>query len=206
MKRLRRLRANEEVARRKRWAVDAAMDAVRELAAKREADGEAALSAAEAERLREAEERIQALQQAEAAGALADLGKSVLHAALDMGGMGGEAARRAEAARAEEQLARLRLFSTELEVLGIPLEAAAQLDAQSLRREFRQRARLVHPDLNPAAATTGEPGGAARDDGAARGAADDDEEQPWEEAAAKNPPTISELNEAYEAVKRILVE
>ena len=71
---------------------------------------------------------------------------------------------------------RLALFEADLGLLGLSMDDAAKLDDKALRRAFRERSRLLHPDVRS--------------------------QQSAE--ALEGVPSVYELNAAYEAVKQIL--
>ena len=85
------------------------------------------------------------------------------------------------AARAEEQRAKLVFFAPELAICGIDPEAAGRLDEPTLRAAFRERSRLLHPDLNPTS--------------------DGVDPADFEGGVV---PSIQELNRAYEQLKMML--
>ena len=150
----------------------------------------------------EEQARVEAMQAStreqsakEAADAVGALGTSLFGALLDIAGgalNGGESegaqaaqderrAKAREVARVAEQRARLALFEPELAIFGITLDEVGELDERTLRTCFRDLSRRLHPDLNP----TGE-GVRAEDfkDGVV--------------------PSIYEVNQAFEAIKRML--
>ena len=77
----------------------------------------------------------------------------------------------------------MSLFEAELAVLGVGVEEAVAMDEAGLRQVFRARSLELHPDVVGAGAEEG------RDEAGGGGA---------------GVPTIYELNEAYEAVKKVL--
>lgn len=52
----------------------------------------------------------------------------------------------AKEAAAKEKYNRMALFESDLELLGLRLEDAAQLDEAAVRRAFRERSKALHPD------------------------------------------------------------
>ena len=121
------------------------------------------------------------------------LSESVAHSALNAALAAAEAAGAslewAEGQREKALLAskmqakteRLALFSSDLALLGIPLEeAGADLSEATLRRAFRARSRVLHPDAR---------------------VAEDTEE---DDDAVEQLPSVYELNAAFEAVKKLL--
>ena len=164
---------------------------VADVLAKVEADPEVELSDAEYARLDEAQARDQALKNQEAAGAVADLGKSLFGAFMDIGLSAVNAAVGQDEsnvlqdglrsrAKQSEQRERLAAYEAELRALGVTLDDAAAMDEPALRKTYRVRVRTLHPDLNLG-------GGKGQGQGAGE------------------LPSIYELNEAYEVVKRALL-
>ena len=90
------------------------------------------------------------------------------------------------AAEAQAKADRLALFASDLELLGIQLDEARELDEPTLRRAFRERARVLHPDVR------GHSGAGAPGDGEAG------------EQTQGHVPSVYELNAAFEAVKKLL--
>ena len=90
-----------------------------------------------------------------------------------------------EQQRIDERRERLAVFERELAVLGIDLEAAAGMNEKKLRRIYRMRARELHPDVNGV-------------DAPQAGASSE------EAVSGLVVPSIYEINEAYESVKKIL--
>ena len=80
---------------------------------------------------------------------------------------------REQAAR-EEKLYRIKLFEPDLKLLGLSLLDAPDLDEKRLRKAFRERSRVLHPDV--------------RD----------------ESLDQKGVPTVYELNAAFEALRKLL--
>ena len=80
---------------------------------------------------------------------------------------------REQAAR-EEKLYRIKLFEPDLKLLGLSLLDAPDLDEKRLRKAFRERSRVLHPDV--------------RD----------------ESLDHKGVPTVYELNAAFEALRKLL--
>ncbi|KAL1499542.1 hypothetical protein AB1Y20_011744 [Prymnesium parvum] len=99
-----------------------------------------------------------------------------------LGAVASWAAARREALRAEAALQekhnRLALFASDLALLGIPLDehTAGALDEKALRKAFRERSRVLHPDVR------------------AQRLAEETE----------GVPSVYELNAAYEAVRKLL--
>ena len=79
-------------------------------------------------------------------------------------------------AELKEKRSRMELFASDLALLGIPLDEAAELDDKALRKAFRDRSRLFHPDTR-------------------------DQRSPEE---LEGVPSVYELNAAFEAVKKLL--
>jgi hypothetical protein len=79
---------------------------------------------------------------------------------------------------AKERYGRLALFEADLELLGVTVDEAVDMDEKSLRRAFRDRSRVLHPDV-------------ARFQSA-------------EDLAGV--PSVYELNAAFEAVKPLVVK
>ena len=77
---------------------------------------------------------------------------------------------------AREKRERMALFAADLKLLGIEMDAAAELDERTLRKAFRDRSRELHPDVLA-------------------------QKSPDEVAAG---PSVYELNAAFEAVKKLL--
>lgn len=77
---------------------------------------------------------------------------------------------------AREKRSRMALFEADLGTLGLSLEEAVGLDERSLRRAFRERSRVLHPDVR------------------AQQAAE----------TLEGVPSVYELNAAYEAVRKLL--
>ena len=149
-----------------------------------EAHGADSLSEGERARVEAVRAAANARRGRDAAAAVGSLGGSLLDALVDVGlsGAGAERqhARRAKA-RADAQAARLALFAPELALFGIRPEAAGALDTRTLRSRYRERSRVLHPDLNPA-----------------REGVDP------ADFGGVEPPSIQELNRAYEALKMML--
>ena len=84
---------------------------------------------------------------------------------------------RVEAAQ-QEKLNRLSLFESDLALLGIAVDAVtvAALDEKTLRKAFRERSRVLHPDVR------------------AQRRAEETE----------GVPSVYELNAAYDAVRKLL--
>lgn len=80
-------------------------------------------------------------------------------------------------AEAKEKYNRLALFESDLVLLGLSLEDAPNLDERSLRKAFRERSRVLHPDVRAQ----------------------------QEAETLDGVPSVYELNAAYEAVKKLLV-
>ncbi len=127
------------------------------------------------------------LRSEEAASAVAGLGKTLFGALFDAGlsaassVVGDEELTQAQQKlradrRAQDRRDRLSLFEAELAVLGIDAGALAELNERKLRRIYRQRSRELHPDLNAELASQ---------DGEAE-------------------PTIYQINQAYETIKKQL--
>ena len=77
---------------------------------------------------------------------------------------------------ATEKLNRMKLFESDLELLGISLDDATELTSHSLRKAFRERSRVLHPDVRA--------------------------QQRAEEL--EGVPSVYELNAAYDAVRKLL--
>ena len=194
--RRRKRREAQEVIRRKRIEVSEAAARARILLEKdgAEAEAEAARAAAKAAL---AEEAVEAVTEAAKGVGAAALDAALSAAASSATGessapwqraFGSWATARRDSARASGEAAArvksLTLFEDELSILGISIDEAPRLDEKRLRRALRNRAKQVHPDtkVDEAAPTSGS-GGHSRPDGEL---------------------TIYDLNEAYEAVKKVL--
>ena len=127
------------------------------------------------------------LNSEEAARAVGGLGKALFGALVDAGLSAAssmtndeEISRAQQRIRAErraqERCDRLALVDVELAVLGIEAEAVAGLDERELRRIYRQRSRELHPDLVG-------------------------DVRPKDDELV---PTIYQINEAYETIKKVL--
>ena len=77
---------------------------------------------------------------------------------------------------ATEKLNRMKLFESDLEMLGLSLDDATELTSHSLRKAFRERSRVLHPDVIA--------------------------QQRAEEL--EGVPSVYELNAAYDAVRKLL--
>ena len=230
IRRAKRTKAEEELARRKReqekerWAEFDSLWVDKEDGTREFVGTDEDRARMEAEEVRAREERNKEVKSAASDfarslfGVVADIGLSIASSiadapadsaadstadADDAAGSESAAARAAAMrdelrakSREDDQRSRLSLFEAELGVLGVPLEDAGGLDEPKLRQVFRKRSRLLHPDLNPAAAAAA---AAAEAEGEAAGGG--------EEADAMQGrvvPTIYELNQAYESVKKML--
>ena len=91
-----------------------------------------------------------------------------------------------ERRRAEDLREQLALFVPELTILGLSVEDAAAMDDKGLRLVYRARSRSLHPDLNPGLRTS------------ASGSAELEGEE------MQSAPTIYDINQAYESIKKIL--
>ena len=95
---------------------------------------------------------------------------------------------------ADERRSRVELFEIELLALGLTVDEAADLSEAELRRIWRDRVRRLHPDVSSSvgadAMATDPPG---QVDGQVDG-----------QVEAEAAPTIYELNQAYETIKRVL--
>jgi hypothetical protein len=145
-------------------AAEAAAKAKEELAEKARQEEKAAEATRVDEELRrkreEAEQKLKAtrarpltdaLSQAAADAALA----AAAAATEDSGrsGLGGVASwaseqreKLAKEAAAKEKYSRMALFASDLELLGLRLEDAAELDEAAVRKAFRERSKALHPD------------------------------------------------------------
>jgi len=79
-------------------------------------------------------------------------------------------------ADAKERHGRLSLFEADLELLGVTLDEAVGMDEKRLRRAFRDRSRVLHPDVR--------------------------DQRSAEELAGV--PSVYELNAAFEVLKKLL--
>lgn len=162
----------------------------------RRAVEEAERKAAEAARLdeevrRKREEAEAALKQREAqrftqkiskgaADALFDAALSAATKDSDGDGVAAWAIKQKEkleaSAAAKEKESRLQLFEADLELLGLSVDAALEMDEKGLRRAWRKRMQLLHPDVR--------------------------DQRSQEEL--EGIPSVYELNNAYAAVKKLL--
>jgi len=92
-------------------------------------------------------------------------------------------------AEAAEKAKRLSLFASDFELLGLAVDKAAELDEKTLRKAFRDRSRVLHPDVRASmsTSTTGADG--------ARGESENEDEYL---------PSVYELNAAYENLRKLL--
>ena len=79
-------------------------------------------------------------------------------------------------AAAKEKQTRLQLFEADLQLLGLSVDEALEIDEKGLRKAWRDRSRLLHPDVR---------------------------DQRSEEEL-EGIPSVYELNAAFEAVKKLL--
>jgi len=79
-------------------------------------------------------------------------------------------------AAAKEKVSRLQLFEADLELLGLSVDAALEMDEKGLRKAWRKRMQLLHPDVR---------------------------DQRSEEEL-EGIPSVYEINNAFEAVKKLL--
>ena len=83
----------------------------------------------------------------------------------------------AKEAAAKEKYNRMALFESDLQLLGLSLEHAVDLDETAVRKAFRERSKALHPD-------------------ARTGNEDDD--------SVTAGPSVYELNAAYDAIRKLL--
>ena len=137
-------------------AADAKAAEERRAAEEAAAAAEEARKAAEAERIdadlrRKREEAKQQLKQQRDRKLSDTIATGLADAAL--GALGGDSEwaterreKLAREAQTREKLNKLSLFEPDLELLGLRLEDAAELDEKALRKAFRVRSRELHPD------------------------------------------------------------
>ena len=178
--------AAEAEAERKAVA-EAAASAAAEAEAKRMADETKAKEALDREVRRKREDAEKVLK-ARRDRSLSDVAvSSVLDAALGAAAAaasGTDAEKWAEERRKQvqeegtqrEKLNKLALFESDLKLLGLSIETAADLDEKALRKAFRDRSRILHPDMR---------------------------DQVSEEELA-GVPSVYELNAAFESIKKLL--
>ena len=99
-------------------------------------------------------------------------------------------------ASATEKVRRLSLFASDLDLLGLSVEGAAQLDEKTLRQAFRARSRELHPDVRAGRAVPTDATGA---DGRTEGGG-----TPMDDGDGESSPSVYELNAAYEAIRKLL--
>ena len=99
---------------------------------------------------------------------------AVLEGLFGAFGLDAEKEKVREQAAREEKLYRIKLFEPDLKLLGLSLLDAPDLDEKRLRKAFRERSRVLHPDV--------------RD----------------ESLDQKGVPTVYELNAAFEALRKLL--
>jgi len=99
---------------------------------------------------------------------------AVLEGLFGAFGLDAEKEKVREQAAREEKLYRIKLFEPDLKLLGLSLLDAPDLDEKRLRKAFRERSRVLHPDV--------------RD----------------ESLDHKGVPTVYELNAAFEALRKLL--
>jgi len=92
-------------------------------------------------------------------------------------------------AEAAEKAQRLRLFASDFELLGIDLGRAPDLDEKTLRKAFRERSRVLHPDAQVRTKGSDDGGGSVDNEF-------DDSEEKF--------PSVYELNAAYDNLKKLL--
>ena len=179
--------AAAEAEAERKVVAEAAAAAATEAEAERAAEEEAAREALDMEVRRKREAAEKALKERRARPLSEVAATSVVDAALAAAAAAGAgtnaeawaAGRREELqneAEVREKRSRLALFESDLQLLGLTMEGAEALDEKTLRRAFRERSRLLHPDMREQA----------------------------DAADLEGVPSVYELNAAFEAIKKIL--
>ena len=120
-------------------------------------------------------------------------------------------ARRAElrgTVKAEGRAQRFATFGSELRMLGLDPGDVPSLTERALRDAFRKRSRQLHPDLQAARRAEAEAAAAGDDVDVAQPQGQATDGAPGAKNAAdvesEPEPTIYELNEAYESLRKLL--